>query len=735
MAFRYLIYRTDFGNTIVRENPTNNSTGGTEQSLFSDFVIPEIQPLYLWRITGGTDVVPNTDQNINNWLDHITPISPDDSINYNIFTGYTAQTQTDIDTKVSFTIFSGYTAQTQTDLDNKINIVTGATGNVGEFDVSGNLIDSGYSVADLTGSTPIDIYVSGGTLNNTVLELQRTEGESDVAIELSGLTNNNITKNEFTGYTATTNSRITNIEGDIITISGDVIQNTTNIQIVSGQTDINTSNIVILSATTANKQDILSGGAGINSNQLTNNDIIELDLNAYTAVGDVNITVTGGTNAVFTDLRILAKGLEYGGDYSTNFTVRSLVDKGYVDAIGSGLDLKESVRVVTTTNIDLTLGTFGGSIDGITIQDGWRILVKDQTNKIDNGIYIYSSGVNTFARANDFDNPNVTAGAFTFTETGTTYGGSGWVLLAIDPVNIGVDELNFTQFSEAGVLTAGVGIDITSGVITFDGANVAGESISWSGTQLNIDISTGNTLGDALANKLETSVFISYSAITDTRITNIENTLATVTADTGQLRIDIDAVSAKTDQNIIDILAISAETTQNTIDITNISGITDTKLDTIIFTGYTASTQSNELFLIHTGGTNLNSIIATPILWDSSVIIDSAYSWTGGSQIIINDTGDYEINYNIPFNQSGNNTDKSIGTNLILNNATTIDNATSAGWTSRNNAAGTINLPTILITLTAGDSLDLVGFRTARSGSAITSPNGSILIKKKDKLQ
>jgi len=56
MALRYLIYRTDFGNTIVRENPTDNSTGGTEVALFSDFVIPEIQPLYLWRVSGGSRI-------------------------------------------------------------------------------------------------------------------------------------------------------------------------------------------------------------------------------------------------------------------------------------------------------------------------------------------------------------------------------------------------------------------------------------------------------------------------------------------------------------------------------------------------------------------------------------------------------------------------------------------------------------------------------------------------------
>ena len=62
MAFRYLIYSTGttYADTIIRESATDNP-GANEASLFSDFIIPEIQPLYLWRVTGSTDVVPNID--------------------------------------------------------------------------------------------------------------------------------------------------------------------------------------------------------------------------------------------------------------------------------------------------------------------------------------------------------------------------------------------------------------------------------------------------------------------------------------------------------------------------------------------------------------------------------------------------------------------------------------------------------------------------------------------------
>ena len=783
MAFRFLIYRSDFGDTIVRESTSSSSTGGTEAELFTDFIIPEIQPLYLWRVTGGTDVVPNTDQNIEDWLNHVDPPSGDDAVTYNIFTGYTAQTQTDLDDKVSYTIFNAYTAQTETDLSGKIDIVTGATGNIGEFDVSGNLTDTGLSIADITGLTGNDRYVSGMTYVGSTLTLQRTQGLPDLVATIvsTGNTDGVVSGATLVGSTLTLSRTeglpdvtvdlsplVTDIEADIIaisastvqnaadiltisgdvitnetnitTISGDVVQNTTDIQIVSGATvtnasdiaiidgkvDDNAADIIYLSGQTDLKQDILSAGEGINVAALAA-DTIQVDLSAFTAIGGFDLTLTGTTAGVINDLRTVARGLEYGADYNANFTVRSLVDKGYVDAVAAGLDLKESVIVATTsgeTDIDLTLGSFGGVIDGVTLSDGDRVLIKNQdSTKEENGIYIWSAGGATFSRAIDFVDPNVTSGAFTFVETGTTNGGSGWVLVTQDPITIGTTELTFTMFSSTGSVTAGNGIDITNGVVSVKGDDLNGDYLEWTGTQFNV---TGlTTLVD----------FNSYTGVTDTRISNIEADIVTISGDVVQNTADIQIVSGATDQNASDIQIVSGATDQNASDITFISGVTDTKLDTSIFTGYTASTASNELFLVHTGGTEINTTIATGIAWDIEVTDDGAYNYTGGTQIRILEAGQYEITYNIPFNQNGGNTDKGIGGNLVLNGTDIIDLSAAAGWTSKNNAAGSVPLPSINVSFAANDKIELALFRTGASGSALTSPNGSILIKKKNTLQ
>ena len=55
--------------------------------------------------------------------------------------------------------------------------------------------------------------------------------------------------------------------------------------------------------------------------------------------------------------------------------------KSYVDAVaGGGVYWKEPVRVATTASIDLSADLQNGdSIDGVTLQTGDRVLVKNQS--------------------------------------------------------------------------------------------------------------------------------------------------------------------------------------------------------------------------------------------------------------------------------------------------------------------------------------------------------------------
>lgn len=128
--------------------------------------------------------------------------------------------------------------------------------------------------------------------------------------------------------------------------------------------------------------------------------------------------------------------------------------KADVDAARSGLDVKDSVRAATTANITLSGEQ---TIDGVAVVAGNRVLVKNQDTASQNGIYVAAAG--SWTRATDFDaDAEVTPGAFTFVEEGTTNGDAGFVLTTNAPITVGSTSLTFAQFSGAGQVTAGTGL-------------------------------------------------------------------------------------------------------------------------------------------------------------------------------------------------------------------------------------------------------------------------------------
>ena len=175
-----------------------------------------------------------------------------------------------------------------------------------------------------------------------------------------------------------------------------------------------------------------------------------LDLKTVAADSDVNITSTYG------DIILNATGESY---LISADAGNEIVTKSYVDGLIQGLDVKESVVSASTANFDITTNASGG-IGGHVLANGDRVLLKNQSNIAQNGIYIYSSSTQTIIASTDPADTDLNQGAYVLVEKGTN-AATGWIVTNTDG---GGD--TWSQFSAANEYTASTGITIDANAIS-----------------------------------------------------------------------------------------------------------------------------------------------------------------------------------------------------------------------------------------------------------------------------
>lgn len=180
-----------------------------------------------------------------------------------------------------------------------------------------------------------------------------------------------------------------------------------------------------------------------------------------------NVSITGGAIAVTADPS----------------NALDVATKQYVDAAVASLHVHDAVAVATTAALSgivtynngssgvgatLTLGTTLTTLDGYTLVNGDRILIKNQANAAHNGIYTWATGGTVLTRATSSDQVlELNGGDFFFVVNGTINGDTGWVIT--EPVTtIGTSNINFTQFSGAGTYTAGTGLTLAGSQFSVD---------------------------------------------------------------------------------------------------------------------------------------------------------------------------------------------------------------------------------------------------------------------------
>ena len=210
-------------------------------------------------------------------------------------------------------------------------------------------------------------------------------------------------------------------------------------------------------------------------------------------------------------------------------------NKGYVDGVAQGLDVKDSVVATTTANGTLSTAFANGqSIDGVTLQTGDRILIKNQTTASQNGIYnVNASGAPS--RATDMATGGNAAGAFVFVEQGTTNAENGFVCTSdTGSAVVGTNNLTFAQFSGAGQIIAGDGLDKSGNTLSADLKANGGLVIE--STELAVKLDASSITGTLAIGDGGTGATTATAALTALGLSNYAKTLID----------DADAAAART---------------------------------------------------------------------------------------------------------------------------------------------------------------------------------------------
>jgi hypothetical protein len=251
-------------------------------------------------------------------------------------------------------------------------------------------------------------------------------------------------------------------------------------------------------------------------------------LPSTTSIGDVSSTELGYLNDVTSAIQTQLddKLSKTGGTMTGALTLSAdpsaslhAATKQYVDNTASGVIAKPQVLGATTANLDatysngtagvgatLTHNTNGAFPSGAGGASGWAvgkgILVKNQTNKAQNGRYYVSdmgsaSTPYVLTRCSYCDEASEIPGAYIFVQDGT-FAGTGWIQVVADPATfvVGTDNIDVFQFSGSGTITAGTGITVSGNEVSISTGAIT-SSLILDGTIVDGDINASAAIAQS----------------------------------------------------------------------------------------------------------------------------------------------------------------------------------------------------------------------------------------------
>lgn len=333
----------------------------------------------------------------------------------------------------------------------------------------------------VSGGTGLDYDSNTGVfdIDNTVVTDSGSQTLTNKTISGSTNTISDIGNASLTNSSVTINTNSLSLGGSLTLDTDDISEGTTNKYFsdtlargaVSAGDGLNYSSVTgEFTAHLGNGLEISGGAIQIDDNIVATETDLTNAISAHdvsSGVHGVTGDIVGTTDAQTLSNKTLGGNLAAGGFQITNLgTPTNSTDaatKAYVDAVSEGLHVHAAARVAVQGNISIATDLENGdTAGGVTLATGDRVLIKDQTNTAENGIYVVQASGQAL-RATDFDTATeVASGDFIFVSEGT-YANTGWVQTN-NPATIGTDPIAFVQFSGAGTYTAGNGLTLNGTV-------------------------------------------------------------------------------------------------------------------------------------------------------------------------------------------------------------------------------------------------------------------------------
>ena len=347
------------------------------------------------------------------------------------------------------------------------------------------------SVATGTGLTGGPITSTGTiSIDSTVVTLTGTQTLTNKSISGSTNTLSNIANASLTNSAITINGNSVSL-GSSTTVTASTTSTLTIGTGLSG-TSFNGSSPVTIA--------IDSTVATLTGTQTFTNKSISGSTNTFTNIpnsGLTNSAVTVGSTAI----SLGATSTTLAGLVSVTLTQDPSADlqaatKQYVDSKAStGLVYHDPVQAATTQSLaaqtggtvtynngaagvgaTITLSVALITLDGYSLANTNRILVKDEVNQAYNGIYTWATGGLILTRATDADTYGSNVGQLSqndyfFVQNGTVNKGSSFVVTTVGTITFGTTAITFAEFSNSQVYTAGTGLTLTG--TTFSITNTA----------------------------------------------------------------------------------------------------------------------------------------------------------------------------------------------------------------------------------------------------------------------